>query len=397
MSSEAANGVSRELDATAEGPRRRTEEEIGMPMGKRARWRLSWLLTGLAVLSTLGSAQGQSCSPETGSPPSQVILGDDGSQFFPENRNCPKPIVAPQCAGGTILRYVDPLDPDRLTRYACVASPPGGEDLPLVVYFHGSLIETVDVDFAGYQGNPPKTDLLAHVNTASLAPGKTGYVLLMPQGRCLRVPPGADGDGMHHDEWFKDGQTNLDIRAAQAFIQQLQNRVTLDEQGNPVSLPASLATVDDSRIYLTGHSNGAFFAHLVGLLFPQQFAALATAAGADPFARGPCPVAYPPRPRKIPVMVVHAACDPIVLCDCYGCDPSKATVEQWFDALARLRWPPRRRNDVITSNDHTRVVADCQFSSVRVQKRRCPLHAHDFPNPQLPSMFRFLQRYTVSQ
>jgi len=357
---------------------------------------LAALLAGAAGWPGLEVAHAQTCNAVTGSPPSQAILGPSGEQFYPQNTNCPDQVVAPQCAGGAILRYVDPADPNQLTRYACAASPADGQSLPLIVHFHGSKEATVDVEFSGYAGAPAATNLLASSSTASLAPGKTGYALLMPQGRCTTAPDGSDGPGMHHDAWFKDPVNNLDVRAAQAFLQQLSTRTTLDAEGNTVPLPATLATVDFTRVYLSGISNGAFFAHLMGLYFPQQFAAGATAAGADPFARQPCPVPHPPAPRQIPVMVVHATCDPVVLCTCRGCDTGEATVEQWFQALTQLGWPKASRNDVITDESHTQVVGVCEFTST-IQQRLCPRTAHgDYPNAQLPSMYAFLQKFALS-
>lgn len=361
------------------------------------RW-MSLALFASFSLCVLGQeVRSQQCDPESGLPPGEVILGPRGEQFSPENTTCPDPIAAPECPGGLILRYVDPADPDRLVRYACVGFPPGGSNLPLLIHFHGSHEFSADENFSGFEGNPPKTNLLAQVNFASLAPGKAGYVLLMPQGRCITAPPPphGDGSGMHFDEWYKDPQNNLDVRATQAFIQQLLDRVTLDEQGNPLPLPQTFPTIDPSRIYLNGISNGAFFAHLLGLMFPNQFAAIATAAGADPFARGPCPVPYPPTSRKIPVMVVHAACDPVVLCDCRGCDSAEATVAQWFKALSRRGWSDRLLNNRITNTDHTRAVPRCRFKDIDRQ-RLCPRSAHDdYPNPQTLVMFSFLKRFSL--
>ncbi len=370
-----------------------------LKIGQGIRRALIALVASLTVLLFWKAAQAQECNQETGLPPGQEILGPHGEQFFPQNTNCPDEIVAPQCEGGTILRYVDPADPNRLVRYACVASAQRGETLPLIVFFHGSRIQTVDEEFSGFEGKPPRTDLLARVKSASLAPRKLGYILLMPQGRCITAPepPVADGDGMHFDEWYKDAENNLDIRATLAFIQQLIDRTTLDDQGNLVPLPNTITTIDTQRIYLMGSSNGAFFAHLMGLMFSDQIAAVATHAGADPFARGPCPVPYPPASRRIPVMVVHATCDPIVLCDCNDCDTTEATVAQWFEALAENGWSSRILNNLITNTRATRRVGRCQFTDIDRQ-RLCPEAAHKtYPNALLPTMFRFLKKYSLPQ
>lgn len=360
---------------------------------QRSSWTLPLLLTCLGVFLMLGGAHSQECDPVTGSPPAQVILGHGGAQFFPANRNCPDNIVAPQCTGGTILRYRDPADPDQLMRYACVASPKNGEDVPMVVHFHGAQTPTVDVAFSGYLGSPPKTDLLAQMNSTSLAPGKVGYVLLMPQGRCLRAPNSITGDGMHHDIWFKDAVNNLDIRAAKAFMQQVNDRSTLDESGHPIPVPDTLASVDPIRVYVMGHSNGAFFAHLFGFMFPSDFAAVATAAGADPFL-AVCPIPYPTEGRKLPVMLVHATCDPLVLCDCTDCPGSTTTVEKWAATLTQLGWGDNILQDVITDTSHIQIVRQCSYGPASLQTL-CPTSAHDFPNPQLTKMLNFLGTYTL--
>jgi hypothetical protein len=82
--------------------------------------------------------QSQQYDPHFGLLPGEVILGPAGEQFFAENTNCPDPIVASECKGGIILRYVDPADPERLTPYACVGSPARRNGLPLLIRFHGS-------------------------------------------------------------------------------------------------------------------------------------------------------------------------------------------------------------------------------------------------------------------
>lgn len=350
-------------------------------------------LVGLLVMGMVGVAQSQQCNALFGQQ-QQVILGDTGAQFFPENNNCPDRIVAPECAGGIILRYTDPDDPHHLTRYACAASPANGENLPLVIHFHGARAPTVDESFSGYEGKPPKTDLLAEMTSTSLAPGKTGYVLLMPQGRCLTAPRAYGGNGTHHDIWWKDPRSNFDVRAAQAFIRQLYTRTTQDEQGNPIPLPANFATVDQKRVYLMGHSNGAFFAHMLMFLFPTQFAAAATAAGADPYAQVECPTPTPLVTRKVPVITVHATCDPLVACDCSDCQrsPNEPVVENWVQTMLRRGWTADLLQDVVTDESHEQVVCGCEFGPI-LRQRLCPESAHGFPNPQLPSMFAYLRRY----
>lgn len=353
-----------------------------------------FVIRGLLWYGMIGVAQSQQCQPIYGEQQS-VILGPNGEQFYPGNQQCPDQIVAPQCPGGTILRYLDPQDPHHLTRYACLAAPSSSIELPLVVYFHGARATTVDASFAGYQGDPPKTHLLALMSSTSLVPGRTGYALLMIQGRCTTAPGNFGGKGVHHDHWFKDPRNNFDVRATQAFLQQIFTRTTQDEYGHAVPLPAALATVDRKRVYLMGHSNGAFFVHMLMLMFPNQFAAAATAAGGDPYTQVNCQTPYPSIGRRVPLIIVHAACDPLVLCSCTSCDPGTPVVDGWTKTLTmRLGWTSNIFQDVITASDHIQIVSSCQFGSV-TRQRLCPASAHEFPNSQLPLMFSFLRRHQL--
>ncbi|MBK7975150.1 MAG: hypothetical protein IPK07_18335 [Deltaproteobacteria bacterium] len=331
-------------------------------------------------------AAAQECNPTTGSAPQSVILGPNGEQFYPQNTACPDQVVAPECEGGFTLHWKDPEDPNGLMRYACVASAPSTKPLPLVVFLHPSRVDTVDETFGGKPGGLPDTNLLPSASTAKINPKLTGYVLLMPQGRCLTAPPTSSGNGVRFDVWYKDAQRNLDVRAVQQFVAQLVSRKTLDANGNPQDVPATVATVDVTREYLMGWSDGVYLAHFLALSFPTQFAAVATFAGADPFSRGPCPTPYPKVSRKPPVMVVHSSCDPIELC---------ANVEGWFQALSGQGWPASALSDVITDTTHTQLQKACSQDS-NVQQRSCPLAAHFvYANPQLPAMFQWLGKSTA--
>ncbi len=327
------------------------------------------------------AARAQSCDPVTGSPPQSVILGPKGEQFYSQNTNCPDQIVAPTCSGGVTLHWKDPQDPNGLTRYACAFAPASSKPLPLVVFLHPSRINTVDEEFAGQDGGAPGTNLLADAPSTKIAGKTEGYILLMPQGRCLTSPPTSSGNGVRYDVWYKDAEKNLDVRAVQTFISQLTSGQTLDENLASQSLPAAYSNVDVTREYLMGWSDGVYLAHFMALSFPEQFAAVATFAGADPFSRSPCPTPYPKVSRKPPVMVVHSSCDPIELC---------SNVEDWFAALTKQGWPKSALSDVITDTTHTQLQTACSQQSA-VQQRSCPMAAHLlFANPQLPTMFQWL-------
>lgn len=326
------------------------------------------------------------CSPTTGSPPGELILGPGGEQFRPQNTTCPDAFVAPVCTGGAVLRFRDPEDPSGLTRYACASSPAKASSLPLVVFLHPSRVESVDGVFGGDGRVPAATRLLAQSTTTSLAPGSTGFLLLMPQGRCLRSPPDSSGDGTRFDVWFQDPARNLDVRAVRGFIEQLAGRTTLDERGKPVALPASFGTFDAKRVYLMGWSNGAFLAHLMALELPGQFAAVATFAAGDPFARGPCVTALPGVSRRIPIQVTQAECDPAMFC---------TETQAWITSLRQAGWSASAAQLVITDSSKVHTVGACDQGSA-TQQRECPKVAHfTYANAQLANMFAFLRQYAL--
>jgi predicted esterase len=69
--------------------------------------------------------------------------------------------------------------------------------------------------------------------------------------------------------------------------------------------------VDPSRVYLTGHSTGAYGAWLVASLEPDAFAAIAAVSGGAPVADDALP-ALLEKLKGIPVLIVHGAKDEIV-------------------------------------------------------------------------------------
>ena len=339
-----------------------------------------------ALAATSPPARAQSCDPATGSPPGEVFLGPNGEQFHPQNTSCPDQFVAPACKNGTKLTYVDPDDPNGLRRYACVSSPAGATNLPLVVFLHPSRIRTIDSQFGGQGPVAPSTLLQQYQASADLGGATPGYVLLMPQGRCLKAPPTSSGDGTRFDVFYKDPAHNLDVRAVRAFIQQLADRTTFDENGGSVALPSTLATVDSKRVYLMDWSNGGYMAHMLALYHPEQFAAVASFANGDPFDRGPCPVPLPAVSRRPGMMVVHAECDPLVQC---------SEVASWMGALRNAGWAAEDTVDVVTDSTKVQVLAQCNQLS-EAEQRQCPTSAHNtYANPQLPTMFAFLKRYRL--
>lgn len=111
---------------------------------------------------------------------------------------------------------------------------------------------------------------------------RDGYILAMPQG-----------DGRGHFRSFNAGLRNDpndpdDVAFAVALLNDLRMR----------------ASIDNSRIYAIGMSNGGMFAHLLAQDLPGVLAGIVTVSGSP---------ANPIRPDTppTPIMMVHGTADPI--------------------------------------------------------------------------------------
>jgi polyhydroxybutyrate depolymerase len=117
-----------------------------------------------------------------------------------------------------------------------------GRALPLVLVFHG--------------GGVRARSMIGHTGFTGVAE-REGFALVYPEGVDRRWNDGR-GYGVSHDDV--------------AFV-----RVLLDTLGRQ-------ATIDSSRVYATGISNGAMFAYRLACDLPGVLAAIAPVAGAVPAA-----------------------------------------------------------------------------------------------------------------
>lgn len=222
------------------------------------------------------------------------------------------------------------IDANREDRYACVFTPPGAAAAPrpLLVFFHGSHGSADDAyRYTGLR------DKAATVDLSASAGARPGFVLAAMQGRYLHWY-GPNPPATHHDYFYRDLGTdscNPDVRSADRLIDDL----------------VATGTVDPSRIYVAGWSNGAFFSEMYAIARNEtptprgnHVAAAIAYAGADPFANLPSlpspSCALAPYPTStVPIYAIHRDCDTIV-----ACDPSQAAgyvgmdVEAWIGALA---------------------------------------------------------------
>ncbi len=214
----------------------------------------------------------------------------------------------PRFDDGPPLAFDGPGAP---VRYACLYEPPdAGPDArrPLVIFLHGGGAGMADdlYNHTSLRSKAPAFDLTGD-------PARPGFVLVSVQGRNLRYPTAAPRDGHHHDFYFRDlasPSSNPDI----AFLDRLID-----------GLVAS-GSVDSRRIYLTGWSNGAFFAQLYGIARHERptpggnrVASVAVFSGADPFAgirqdEAPSCELVPYPTSRLPIFLIGRACD-LVACD----------------------------------------------------------------------------------
>jgi poly(3-hydroxybutyrate) depolymerase len=247
------------------------------------------------------------------------------------------PITVPQCktTAPGLAQFDDGpprkwKDDDGEERAACVFEPKGEGARPLLVFLHGSLGSAGSLyDHTSLRGKAEKFDL-------SGDPTKPGFILASMQGRNLYLPWEPNFSGSHHDQWYRDFESpscNPDIRSLDRLIDDL----------------VAKGRVDRSRIYVSGWSNGAFFAtqyaiarHTTATPGGNHVAAAVLYAGADPYdnlsdTQTPsCKLARYPA-STAPMMMVHRSCDALVACDAAQNAkfklPPGGNVEQWMRRL----------------------------------------------------------------
>ena len=251
---------------------------------------LLWLFLALAQSSN------PPCSPSTGAPPITTV----------------PPVTQPvDCQDGKLLSF----EQSGVTRYACLNLPAQAKrskgKWPLIIYLHGSETNPASLYKEG-------KSLFELHDTFALSndPAVKGFLIVSPEGRNAQPWPAAAGAqqvGIRWDEWYRDPAANLDAAAIDHF------------------LDAAVATglVDTRRIYVFGWSNGAFTAALYGVWRSGRIAAIGQYAGANPWARPPCPIAMPNGPQ-VPLILIRNLCDRVVPC---------SLTSEWIGNLTAAKWP----------------------------------------------------------
>ncbi len=242
-------------------------------------------------------------------------------------------------------------DPDGVLRSSCLYVPDGaGPDAPrpLVVFLHGAFGSADNVyDATSLRSKASDFDL-------SGEPSRPGFVLLSVQGRNLHWPTADPRDGAHHDNFHRDlavPSGNPDVANLDRLIDEL----------------VAGGAVDPSRIFVTGWSNGGFFAQLYAIARHEvatpggnHVAAAAVFSAADPFhgarhGEEPSCRLDPYPTSEVPVFVVGRACD-LVACDAdqaAGLEADGVPVapgfvaETWLDDLAGRVGDPNAERRIV--------------------------------------------------
>jgi len=185
----------------------------------------------------------------------------------------------PMCAPG---RYVDRFQCGGLTRSYIMRVPPnynGQKRLPLVLVLHG-LTGTA-------------TNAETYTRMGELSESK-GFVMVAPDG--------LGNDGMHgwNAGFFNLTGTKVDDVA---FLDQLITRV--EKQ----------IGIDTDRVYVVGHSNGAFMTHLLAARLSSKIAAIGAVSGTIGVPGAGEGNRIPPPLAPVSVMIIHGKRDPMVQYD----------------------------------------------------------------------------------
>lgn len=106
--------------------------------------------------------------------------------------------------------------------------------------------------------------------------------------------------------WQMTGTDNRDLAFVRAMLDDLESRYCIDQ----------------SRVFSTGFSNGAFFSSLLGCVMADRFAAIAPVSG------GPLNIECRPS-RGVPVLIQHGRQDELI-----SIDRGRASRDQWVAADA---------------------------------------------------------------
>jgi poly(3-hydroxybutyrate) depolymerase len=218
------------------------------------------------------------------------------------------PLTQCELTGGEVVRLPGI---NNISRPFCRITPAlGARKVPLVLFFHGA--------FGSADGVIKETNLVDFARNWSWPGGTSeGFVLAAPSGACLSWPRTGSNDGYHWDFYHRDlgsSSTNPDVALADAIIDAEVQR----------------GTVDPSRIFVMGWSNGGFFGQMYAVARSAKrgaatpggnfVAAASVYTAADPFnnlnvnTTPSCQLAPYPDARGARLMITSNDCD-LIACD----------------------------------------------------------------------------------
>ena len=151
----------------------------------------------------------------------------------------------------------------------------GSEATPLVIGLHGGMVwPSTQKEISGWN---------------SLA-DQHGFIVVYPSGETF----GGKGTGVKPKVWLIKPDARL--RRNVAFIEHLIDELT------------TRYTIDSSRIYVSGLSNGGAMAFALSCTIGDRIAAVGTVAA----AHDQRPFDWCPDPRPVPVIRLHGRADPVV-------------------------------------------------------------------------------------
>jgi hypothetical protein len=196
--------------------------------------------------------------------------------------------------------------------------------------------------------------------------GTTGYLFVSMSPLNRHWPPsgllGSDEDSAKQDFLYRNYSDNEDVR----FVDELINSFV------------SRGKVDPNYVFLTGHSNGAQFAHFYGIVragtlspYGHRPAAVSAFSGADPFGAvggdincalssgGISPGFNYPQARNLPILLLGAACDLV------SCSAQQLFINNVAPNVVGIS---SNVSMVILDDNHNRVfVCDSNCSSTRAR------------------------------
>jgi predicted esterase len=351
----------------------------------RMRGIIAFVVSLLCFACTQHAYSAEQCTP-FGDPPAQA-----NRQFIPSSIAAHNPI----CFGGRVLGPWK--DSDGNDRYACIYEPDQhsrDNPLPLLVFLHGSLATADTIKLTG---------LTAGVGDADLGGKKRGFIVLAPEGRyTAHYYPRPDSNAMGWDNWYRQLSPSGDVTVGGTTYKENVDAATIDHF---IQQEIATGEIDQSRVYLTGWSNGAAMAILYALN-RQSIVAAAVYSAPDPFGAltDPCPqtpVAHPPTSNaQVQVFNPHIALMHVRnSCDIDGICPNGNAFANQMRSLGLSL------DDVILDSDGKAISAcdaSCGINPMgggtigASGSARGLAHHLRWPSAQNARMFEFMKRHPLA-